>query len=109
MEEGPLYGEVQCIMGNGQLGLSPPEENDRHLQKHCLPTTLLAGSNKFQTSLLLIPANSNHRANLPKHLDICTGVVKANLFGTVHGMTRIKIHNVFHNSVIFFEDNQIGR
>ena len=41
-----LYGEVQCIMGNGHMGPPPlPKQNDRvrHLWKYYLPTISLAG------------------------------------------------------------------
>ena len=38
-----LYSEVQCIKGNGHMG--PLKQNDRHLWKHYLSGTLLAGGN----------------------------------------------------------------
>ena len=41
-----LYGEVQCIMGNGHMGPPPlQKQNDRvrHLWKYYLPTISLAG------------------------------------------------------------------
>ena len=37
--KGFLYGEVQCIMGNGHMGLPV----DRHDWKHYLPATSLVG------------------------------------------------------------------
>ena len=41
---------VQWVMGNGQMG-PPPEQNDRHLRKHYLPETLLAGGNYPDTQV----------------------------------------------------------
>ena len=42
--QGDLYSEVQCIMRNGDMGLPPlSQQNGRHLWKHYLPTTSLAG------------------------------------------------------------------
>ena len=50
---GSLCGEVQYIQGNGHIGPPFPWQNDRHNWKHCLPTTLLAGSNKLRKLLLM--------------------------------------------------------
>ena len=47
LEPGRPYSEVQCIMGNGHMGLPAPDrQNDRHtLQKTLLPATPSAGGN----------------------------------------------------------------
>ena len=68
-----------CPWGLFQVGLchttetytpSPCEQNDRHLRKHCLPTTLLAGGNKIKFTFkhllwcLSIIAQSLHRQSM---------------------------------------------
>ena len=56
---GGLYCEIQCIMGNGHMGIPPV--NRRHLWKHYLPATLLVGGNNhidksLQSVSKLLPA-----------------------------------------------------
>ena len=64
---GVFYSEVQRIMGNGHIRPPPFKENDRQIPAKTLPSHNFVGRwQQVSNEVLLIPVNSNHRANLPK-------------------------------------------
>ena len=51
---GGLYSEVQCIMGNGHMGIIIPLWTDRHDWNHYFLSTSLAGGNDSRDLLLFL-------------------------------------------------------
>ena len=57
---GPMWGEVQCIMGNGHMG--PPVNIQTHIHdwKHNLPATSLADGKNIRTSQNVVVTEAHY-------------------------------------------------